>query len=268
MNMASRVNVFDLRQFKVQGEKWPMITAYDATTALVFEQAGVPVLLVGDSAAMVMLGYDSTLPITLDEMIMFATSVARATTQAMIVVDLPFGTYQLSAQQALTSATRVIKQSGAQAVKLEGGEAVLSQVEAVVASGIPVMGHLGLTPQSVHAFGGYRVQGRGEKADPLIRDAKSLEAAGAFAIVLEAIPADLAATVTTSVSIPVIGIGAGADVDAQVIVWQDLVGLSEPPHPRFVKQYANLRDVIGSAVTNWSADVSSGKYPASEHTYK
>lgn len=266
--MNSRIGVNHLQLLKSRGEKWPMITAYDAITARLFEQAGVPVLLVGDSASMVMLGHDSTLPITLEELITFSASVVRATERAMVIADLPFGSYQVSPQQALASATRLIKESGAQAVKLEGGDVVLGQVEAIVSSGIPVMGHLGLTPQSVHALGGYKVQGRGEKGEILLRDAKALEAAGAFAIVLEAIPADLASQVTAAVSVPVIGIGAGASVDAQVIVWQDLVGLSEPPHPRFVKQYANVRGVISDAVTAWAADIRTGAYPAEEHTYK
>ena len=266
--MNERVSVLDLQRFKSQAEKWPMITAYDAITAQIFEQAGVPVLLVGDSAAMVMLGHDSTLPITVDEMIVFASGVVRATTTSMVVVDLPFGSYQVSDQLALANATRIIKESGAHAVKLEGGESVVSQVERLVSHGIPVMGHLGLTPQSVNAFGGYKVQGRGEKAELLIRDAKSLEAAGAFAIVLEAIPADLATVVTSSLSVPTIGIGAGANVDAQVIVWQDLLGLTAPPHPRFVKQYANLRGLVSAAVAGWATDVRNGAYPAIEHTYK
>jgi 3-methyl-2-oxobutanoate hydroxymethyltransferase len=266
--MNSRVSVNDLQLLKSRGEKWPMITAYDAITARLFEQAGVPVLLVGDSASMVMLGHDSTLPITLEELITFTASVVRTTERAMVIADLPFGSYQVSPRQALASATRMIKESGAQAVKLEGGDVVLGQVEAIVSSGIPVMGHLGLTPQSVHALGGYKVQGRGEKGDILLRDAKALEAAGAFAIVLEAIPADLAGQVTAAVSVPVIGIGAGASVDAQVIVWQDLVGLSEPPHPRFVKQYANVRGVISDAVAAWVSDIATGAYPAEEHTYK
>jgi 3-methyl-2-oxobutanoate hydroxymethyltransferase len=186
----------------------------------------------------------------------------------MVIADLPFGTYQAAVKNAVESAMKLIKQSGAQAVKLEGGQHVLPQIEAIVAAGIPVMGHLGLTPQSVHAFGGYKVQGRGEKADFLLRDAKALEAAGVFALVLEAVPAELAAQVANSLSVPVVGIGAGPEVDAQVLVWQDLLGLTAPPHPRFVEQYANLRGTMAAAVGKWINDVKVGAYPSARHTYE
>jgi len=245
-----------------------MITCYDALTAGIFETAGARVLLVGDSAAMVVFGHDSTLPITLEEITSLAAGVVRGSQSAMVIADLPFGTYQASVESAVKNAMTLIKLSGAQTVKLEGGQHVLPQIEAIVAAGIPVMGHLGLTPQSVHAFGGYKVQGRGEKANFLMRDAKALEAAGVFALVLEAVPADLAGQVAKSLSIPVIGIGAGPEVDAQVLVWQDLLGLTAPPHPRFVEQYANLRSTITGSVSAWVNDVRAGVYPSARHTYE
>jgi len=245
-----------------------MITCYDALTAGIFETAGARVLLVGDSAAMVVFGHDSTLPITLEEITSLAAGVVRGSQSAMVIADLPFGTYQASVESAVKNAMTLIKLSGAQTVKLEGGQHVLPQIEAIVAAGIPVMGHLGLTPQSVHAFGGYKVQGRGEKANFLMRDAKALEAAGVFALVLEAVPADLAGQVAKSLSIPVIGIGAGPEVDAQVLVWQDLLGLTAPPHPRFVEQYANLRTTITGSVSAWVNDVRAGVYPSARHTYE
>jgi len=245
-----------------------MITCYDALTAGIFETAGARVLLVGDSAAMVVFGHDSTLPITLEEITSLAAGVVRGSQSAMVIADLPFGTYQASVESAVKNAMTLIKLSGAQTVKLEGGQHVLPQIEAIVAAGIPVMGHLGLTPQSVHAFGGYKVQGRGEKANFLMRDAKALEAAGVFALVLEAVPADLAGQVAKSLSIPVVGIGAGPEVDAQVLVWQDLLGLTAPPHPRFVEQYANLRTTITGSVSAWVNDVRAGVYPSARHTYE
>jgi 3-methyl-2-oxobutanoate hydroxymethyltransferase len=266
--MNSRVSVIDLQRFKTTGEKWSMITCYDALTASIFEQAGARVLLVGDSAAMVVFGHDSTLPITLDEITSLTAGVVRGSKAAMVIADLPFGTYQASVKSAVESAMKLMKKSGAQAVKLEGGQHVLPQIEAIVAAGIPVMGHLGLTPQSVHAFGGYKVQGRGEKASFLLRDAKALEAAGVFALVLEAVPAELAAQVAKSLSVPVIGIGAGPEVDAQVLVWQDLLGLTAPPHPRFVEQYANLRGTMDTAVNKWINDVKVGAYPSARHSYE
>jgi 3-methyl-2-oxobutanoate hydroxymethyltransferase len=262
-----RTTINDLQAATARGERWPMITAYDAMTARIFDEAGIPVLLVGDSAAMVVYGYDSTLPVTVEDLLPLVGAVVRGSQRALVVADLPFGSYQASIPQALETATRFMKQAGAHAVKLEGGRHVLPQVEAMVAAGIPVMGHLGLTPQSVHALGGYRVQGRGEAGDVLLRDAKALEAAGAFSVVLEAVPADLAAHVTEVLSIPTIGIGAGASTDAQVIVWQDMAGLSAGPLPRFVKQYADLRSTLSDAVLQWADEVRSGAFPDAEHTY-
>ena len=244
-----------------------MITAYDALTARVFDDAGIPVILVGDSAAMVVYGYDSTIPVTVDELLPLVRGVTRGATRSLIVADLPFGSYQASPAQALDTAARFMKEGGAHAIKLEGGASVLPQVEALVAAGIPVMGHLGLTPQSVNQFGGYRVQGRGEAGDVLMRDAKALEAAGAFAIVLEVVPAELAAQVTAALSIPTIGIGAGAACDGQVLVWQDLAGLTPGRTAKFVRKYADVTSVLTNAVSAWGTDVVSRAYPADEHSY-
>ena len=262
-----RVTVRDIAAAKARGEKWPMLTAYDALTARVFDEAGIPVLLVGDSAAMVVYGYDSTIPVTVDDLIPLTAAVVRGTSRALVVADLPFGSYQASAEAALAAATRFMKESGAHAVKLEGGRRVLHQVEELVAAGIPVMGHLGLTPQSVHAFGGYRVQGRGQDGEELLSDAKSLEAAGAFSVVLECVPAELAARVTASLSIPTIGIGAGPGCDAQVLVWQDMAGLS-PRLPKFVKQYADVAGTLRSAAQSFAQDVGSGAFPTEEYAYR
>jgi 3-methyl-2-oxobutanoate hydroxymethyltransferase len=245
-----------------------MITSYDAITAALFDEAGIPVMLVGDSAAMVVHGHDSTLPVTVDDLLPLVSAVVRGSRRAMVVADLPFGSYQSSAEQALSTAARMVKEGGAHAVKLEGGQRVLKQVEALVSAGIPVMGHLGLTPQSVNVFGGYRVQGRGEDGEKLISDAKALEDAGAFAVVLEVVPAEIGQRVTASLSIPTVGIGAGASCDAQVLVWQDLVGLTPPPHPRFVSPYADVRGVMLDAVQRWSRDVVSGTYPTSAQEYR
>ena len=262
-----RVTVRDLADAKLRGERWPMLTSYDALTAGLFDAAGIPVLLVGDSASMVVYGHDSTLPVTVDEMMPLVAAVVRGTSRALVVADLPFGSYQSSPEQALDTAARFIKEAGAHAVKLEGGARVLPQVEALVAAGVPVMGHLGLTPQSVNAFGGYRVQGRGESGE-LLRDAKALQHAGAFGVVLEVVPEDLATRVTAMLEIPTIGIGAGAGCDAQVLVWQDLAGLTPGPGAKFVKRYADLRTVLTGAVQEWAGEVVDGTYPADEHTYR
>lgn len=263
---GKRLTIRDLAAAKTRGEKWPMLTAYDQYAAQIFDEAGVPVLLVGDSAANNVLGYESTVPVTVDELIPFVRAVVSSTRHALVVADFPFGSYEASPQQALETGVRFLKEGGAQAVKLEGGRRVVHQVEALVSSGIPVMGHLGLTPQSVNTMGGYRVQGRGEAGDQLLRDAKELEHAGAFAVVLEAVPVELAQRVTASLSIPTVGIGAGNGTDAQVLVWQDLLGLNPRP-PKFVRPYADLRSVMTDAVTAWSADVRSGTFPDAEHSY-
>lgn len=262
-----RVTVRDLAAAKRRGEKWPMLTAYDSTTAGIFDEAGIPVLLVGDSMGNVHLGYDTTVPVTLDEMTMLAAAVVRGTRRALVVGDLPFGSYQEGPVQALRSATRLVKDAGVGAVKLEGGERSLRQTELLVESGIPVMSHLGLTPQSVNAMG-YRVQGRSdEDAHRLLRDAKAAQDAGAFALVLELVPAELAAEVTRSLEIPTIGIGAGSGTDAQVLVWTDMVGLTGGKLPRFVKQYAQVRQSLGDAARAFAEDVGSAAFPAEEHSF-
>jgi 3-methyl-2-oxobutanoate hydroxymethyltransferase len=261
-----RVTVRDIAAAKARGEKWPMLTAYDALTARVFDDAGIPVLLVGDSAGMVVFGHDSTIPVTVDDLIPLTAAVVRGTRRAMVVADLPFGSYQISPGAALEAATRFLKEAGAHAVKLEGGQRVVRQVEELVAAGIPVMAHLGLTPQSVNVFGGYRVQGRGEDGDRLLHDAKALQAAGAFSLVLEAIPADLAAKVTAAISIPTIGIGAGPHCDAQVLVWQDMAGLT-PRTAKFVKRYADVAGVLSDAARSFAEEVVTGQFPDAEHSY-
>jgi len=263
---SRRVTVRDIAAAKARGERWPMLTAYDALTARVFDDAGIPVLLVGDSAGMVVYGHDSTIPVTVDDLIPLTAAVVRGTKRAMVVADLPFGSYQTSPGAALATATRFLKEAGAHAVKLEGGQRVVRQVEELVAAGIPVMAHLGLTPQSVNVFGGYRVQGRGEDADRLLHDAKALEAAGAFSLVLEAIPADLADKVTEAMSIPTIGIGAGPNCDAQVLVWQDMAGLT-PRTARFVKRYADVAGVLSNAARSFAEEVVGGQFPDEEHSY-
>ena len=263
-----RITTADLMSAKERGEKWPMITSYDAITAGIFDSAGYPVLLVGDSAAMVVYGFDSTIPVTVDDLLPLTAAVERGSSRAMVVADLPFGSYQESPQQALATSMRFLKEGNAHAVKIEGGAHMVPTVELLTKSGIPVMGHIGLTPQSVHQMGGYRVQGRGETAAQIIADAKALEAAGVFSIVLEVMPAKLAAQITKALRIPTIGIGAGSQTDAQVIVWQDLLGLTPGKPAKFVKQYADLHTVITSASSAWAKDVVSGAYPDQDHSYE
>ncbi|MEV8539480.1 3-methyl-2-oxobutanoate hydroxymethyltransferase [Streptomyces sp. NPDC051572] len=261
-----RITVRDIGLAKERGEKWPMLTAYDAMTASVFDEAGIPVMLVGDSAGNCHLGYESTVPVTLDEMAMLSAAVVRGTSRALIVADLPFGSYQEGPVQALRSATRLVKEAGVGAVKLEGGERSHEQIRLLVESGIPVMAHIGLTPQSVNSMG-YRVQGRGEEAaQQLLRDAKSVQDAGAFAVVLELVPAELAAEVTRVLHIPTVGIGAGVETDAQVLVWTDMLGLTGGKMPKFVKQYADLRSVMGDAAKAFAEDVVGGTFPLEEHS--
>ena len=265
---SRRITTSDLFAAKARGEKWPMITTYDAITAGIFDDAGYPVLLVGDSAAMVIYGFDSTIPVTSDHLIPLVAGVERGSKRAMVVADLPFGSYQESPDQALSTAMRFLKEGNAHAVKLEGGSHIAPTVELLTKSGVPVMGHIGLTPQSVHQMGGYRVQGRGESGAQILADAKALEAAGAFAIVLEVMPHELATQITNSISISTIGIGAGPNTDAQVIVWQDLLGLTKGKPAKFVKQYANLNAVISDASKAWAADVTGGAYPDLAHSYE
>ncbi|WP_415936316.1 3-methyl-2-oxobutanoate hydroxymethyltransferase [Streptomyces sp. 039-1] len=261
-----RITVRDITAAKERGEKWPMLTAYDAMTASVFDEAGIPVMLVGDSAGNCHLGYETTVPVTMDEMTMLSAAVVRGTSRALIVGDLPFGSYQEGPVQALRSATRLVKEAGVGAVKLEGGERSHRQIELLVESGIPVMAHIGLTPQSVNSMG-YRVQGRGEEAaQQLLRDAKAVQDAGAFAVVLELVPAELAAEVTRTLQIPTVGIGAGAETDAQVLVWTDMLGLTGGKVPKFVKKYADLRQVMGDAARSFAEDVVGGTFPLDEHS--
>ncbi|MFE3885655.1 3-methyl-2-oxobutanoate hydroxymethyltransferase [Streptomyces lydicus] len=265
---SRRVTVRDIAAAKERGEKWPMLTAYDAMTASVFDEAGIPALLVGDSMGNCHLGYESTVPVTMDEITLLSAAVVRGTKRALVVGDLPFGSFQEGPVQALRNATRLVKEAGVGAVKLEGGERSAGQVELLVSSGIPVMAHIGLTPQSVHAYGGYPVQGRGEEAaQQLLRDAKAVQDAGAFSVVLEAVPAELAAEVTRSLYIPTVGIGAGPDCDAQVLVWTDMAGMTAGRVPKFVKQYVALRELLGSAAKEFAEDVVGGAFPAEPHLF-
>ncbi|WP_046775107.1 3-methyl-2-oxobutanoate hydroxymethyltransferase [Streptomyces yangpuensis] len=262
-----RITVRDLTLAKERGEKWPMLTAYDAMTASVFDESGIPVILVGDSMGNCHLGFDSTVPVTMDHMTMLSAAVVRGTSRALVIGDMPFGSYQEGPVQALRSATRLVKEAGVGAVKLEGGERSLAQTELIVQAGIPVMSHLGLTPQSVNAMG-YRVQGRGdEAAHRLLRDAKAAQDAGAFAVVLELVPAELAAEVTRSLHIPTVGIGAGAECDAQVLVWTDMMGLTGGKMPKFVKQYAKLRETMTDAAKAFAEDVVGGTFPQEQHAF-
>jgi 3-methyl-2-oxobutanoate hydroxymethyltransferase len=264
-----RVTVRDIAAAKQRGERWAMLTAYDALTAGVFDEAGIPVLLVGDSAGNCHLGYETTVPVTMDQMVMLSAAVVRGTRRALVIGDMPFGSYQESPAQAMHNAARLMKEAGVGAVKLEGGERSARSIELLVEAGIPVMAHIGLTPQSVHAFGGYPVQGRGdEAAHQLLRDAKAVQQAGAFAVVLEAVPAELAAQVTEQLAIPTVGIGAGSGTDAQVLVWTDMAGMTAGRVPKFVKQYADLRAVLGDAAREFAAEVGAGTFPAPEHTFK
>lgn len=262
------VTIHDLRAAKARGERFVMVTAYDAGSAALLDELGVPVLLVGDSLGMVVLGYESTVPVTLEEMLHHTRAVARGSGTSMVVGDLPFGSYQQGATQALASSVRMLKEGGASAVKLEGGGAIVETTARLVDAGIPVMSHLGLTPQSVHQFGGFKVQGRDPAvAERIIADAVALTEAGAFAIVLEAVPEALGRQVTAAVDVPTIGIGAGPHTDAQVLVWHDLLGLTSGRLPRFVKAYADLRSEIAGAIKTFQSEVADGEYPGPEHTY-
>ena len=263
-----RVTTKSVVEMKANGEKISMLTAYDYTFAKLLDSAGIDVLLVGDSASNVMAGHETTLPITLDQMIYHASSVIRGVTRALVVVDLPFGTYQSDPKKALRSATRIMKESGAHAIKLEGGKEEAESIRRIVNAGIPVMGHLGLTPQSIHQFGGFGLRAKEEaEAQKLKDDAKLLEQLGCFAIVLEKIPAALAEEVAKSVRIPIIGIGAGNGVDGQVLVMHDMLGMSNEFHPKFLRKYANLQEVITEAVTHYIADVKSVDFPNENESY-
>jgi len=264
---ASRVRIPHLKQMKVEGRKWAMLTAYDMYSAAIFEEAGIPVLLVGDSASNNVYGNESTLSVTVDELIPLVRAVSRSTQRALVIADLPFGSYQGSAEQCFHTAVRFMKEAGAHAVKLEGGIEMLPQVEKLTSSGIPVMAHIGFTPQMEHQLGGYRVQGRGEDAQGLIDSAKAFEAAGAFALLIEMVPGDVGQAITQAVSIPTVGIGAGNQCDAQVLVWQDMAGIRTGRLPRFVKQYADLRSVLHAAASDFAQEVSTGTFPGPEHTF-
>ena len=258
----------ELHEMKRRGERIVMITAYDAPSGRLADEAGVDLILVGDSAAMVVLGHDSTVPATTDEMIILTRAVNRGASRPLVIADLPFGSYQVSDEQALQTAIRFVKEAGADAVKLEGAGPMLSRVHALTAAGIPVMGHIGLTPQTATMLGGFKAQGRtAHKAVQLYEDALALQAAGCFSIVLEAVPAPVATAITEQLDVPTIGIGAGAGCDGQVLVWHDLLGLYDGTAPRFVKQYAELAPTIRDAVGRYAADVRDGSFPESKHTY-
>jgi 3-methyl-2-oxobutanoate hydroxymethyltransferase len=264
-----RVRTRDLIAAKERGERWPMLTSYDQYTAGIFDRAGIPVLLVGDSAANNVYGYESTVQVTVDELLPLVRAVVRATSRSLVVGDLPFGSYEEGPAQALRTAVRFMKEGGCHAVKLEGGERCAPQIEAMTGAGIPVMAHIGFTPQREHTLGGYRVQGRGDTADQVIADAKAVEEAGAFAVVLEMVPGHVAKRITHDLSIPTVGIGAGADTDAQVLVWQDMAGMrSGTKLPRFVKQYADLAGALSKATEEFAEEVRSGVFPALEHTFE
>lgn len=263
-----KVTTHVLQEMKQAGEKITMLTGYDYTTARIIDKAGIDVILVGDSASNVMAGHETTLPITLDQMIYHASAVVRGVERALVVVDMPFGSYQGNSKEALSSAIRIMKESGGHAVKLEGGEEILESITRILTAGIPVMGHLGLTPQSIYKFGTYVVRAREEEeADRLLRDAKLLEEAGCFAIVLEKIPADLAKRVAEEVSIPVIGIGAGGGVDGQVLVVHDMLGINNEFSPRFLRKYHNLFEEMIGAFHRYIEDVRSGDFPNEEESY-
>ena len=263
-----RITTHVLQNMKEQGEKISMLTAYDYSMAKIIDSAGIDVVLVGDSASNVMAGHETTLPITLDQMIYHASSVVRAINRALVVVDLPFGSYQANSKEALNSAIRIMKESGAHAVKMEGGKEIRESIERILTAGIPVMGHLGLTPQSIYKFGTYTVRAREEEeAERLLEDAKLLEQYGCFALVLEKIPASLAGQVAASLSIPVIGIGAGGDVDGQVLVTHDMIGMTHEFSPRFLRRYLNLYESMGNAFKQYIADVKSLDFPSEREQY-
>ncbi|MFM6980656.1 MAG: 3-methyl-2-oxobutanoate hydroxymethyltransferase [Micrococcales bacterium] len=261
-----KIRTSTLQEFKAAGQKFACLTSYDYLTAGIFDEAGIEVLLVGDSAADNHLGYDSTLPITIDEVIPFGRAVAKAANRALVVVDMPFGSYEISNELALSNAIRLLKTTSSAAVKLEGGVRSADRIKHLTEAGIPVMGHIGFTPQSVHQLGGFKVQGRGEGAEKLFADAKAVEAAGAFAVVLELVPAELAAEVSKELSIPTIGIGAGAGCDAQILVWTDFAGLTAKAR-KFVKRYAELRSTLMTAASDYHAEVLKGEFPTSDHEF-
>lgn len=262
-----KVRIPHLQEMKERGEKWAMLTSYDMYTAAIFDEAGIPVLLVGDSASNNVYGNETSLPVTVDELLPLVRAVTRSARHALVVADLPFGSYQASPEQAYHTSVRFMKEANAHCVKLEGGAEMAPQIELLTRGGIPVMAHIGFTPQSEHNLGGYRVQGRGDAADRVLADALAVQEAGAFAVVMEMVPGDVAARVTREIRIPTVGIGAGNQCDAQVLVWQDMMGLRTGRLPRFVKKYADLHDVMVRAAAEYAADVASGSFPGPEHTF-
>ena len=259
--------IHHLAELKAAGEPWPMLTAYDFVSARLFQEAGIPVLLVGDSAANVVYGYDTTVPVTEDEMIPLVRAVTRGAPMALVVADLVFGSYEASPTQAVAAATRMMKEGGAQAVKLEGGVRMAPQIRAIVDAGIPVMAHIGFTPQSVNGLGGFRVQGRGDAGDQLIADAIAVQEAGAIAVVMEMVPADLAGQITRKLTIPTVGIGAGNETDAQVLVWQDMAGFTHGKTAKFVKRFADVGGDLRKAAEQYADEVRRGAFPGPEHSY-
>ncbi|MDH6537452.1 3-methyl-2-oxobutanoate hydroxymethyltransferase [Aurantimicrobium minutum] len=266
--VTKRVRTRHFAQAKANGIKITGLTSYDTLTAQIFDEAGIDFLLVGDSAGNTVLGYDSTLPVTVDELIPLTRAVALSAKRALVIADMPFGSYEEGAEHALRTAMRFMKETHAHAVKLEGGVRSADQIRRIVESGIPVMGHVGFTPQSEHGLGGHMIQGRGEAADAVLADAKAVEAAGAFAVVLEMIPAELAARITAELTIPTISVGAGAETDGQLLVWTDFAGMNTGRVPKFVKQYANLGAILSDAAKAFKVDVESGTYPGPEHSYE
>lgn len=265
--MAKIARISHLQEFKNTGRKFSCLTSYDQFTAEIFDEAGITVLLVGDSAAENALAHESVLSITVEEIIPLGRAVAKAAKSALVVVDMPFGSYEAEPADAVRNAIKIMKETGAAAVKLEGGKRSAAQISAIVEAGIPVMGHIGFTPQSVHALGGFKVQGRGESADQVMAEALAVQEAGAFAVVLELVPADLAAKITQTLSIPTIGIGAGAETDGQILVWTDFAGLTQGKPRKFVRQYVNLREQLLSAASQYAYDVESSKFPNEEESF-
>ncbi len=266
--LPKKIRISHLAEFKQAGHKFSCLTSYDQLTSSIFDEAGVEVILVGDSAADNALGHATTLPITVDEIIPFGRAVAGAASRALVVVDMPFGSYELGPEQALENAIKIMKFTGADAVKLEGGVRSATQIEALTTAGIPVMGHIGFTPQSVNNLGGFKVQGRGEGADALLADAEAVAKAGAFSVVLELVPAELARQVTSNCGIPTIGIGAGPDTDGQILVWTDFAGISGHKPKKFVKQYAQLRDILLQAAKQYRTEVKEGIFPEPERSFE
>ncbi|RFD25563.1 3-methyl-2-oxobutanoate hydroxymethyltransferase [Mycobacterium uberis] len=263
----TKIRIQHLQKMKAEGHKWAMLTAYDFSTARVFDEAGIPVLLVGDSAANVVYGYDTTVPVSVDELIPLVRGVVRGAQYALVVADLPFGSYEPGPTAALAVAIRFMKEGGAHAVKLEGGQRVAEQIACLTAAGIPVMAHIGFTPQSVNNLGGFRVQGRGDAAEQTVADAVAVAEAGAFSVVMEMIPVELATQITGKLTIPTIGIGAGPNCDAQVLVWQDMAGLSSAKATRFVKQYTDIAGQLRRAATQYAKEVANAVFPAEEHCF-